>query len=77
MHHNVIDCEFLEGTARNKRILIPFINLTYSGTILPFNLQRTHFPRMSTLVMTNKSQGQTFKKIGFFFIRPVFKHGPL
>ena len=38
MHHNVIDCEVLTGTARIKRILIPRINLTFSGTILPFNL---------------------------------------
>ena len=30
MHSNPIDC--------NKRILIPRINLTYSGIILPFNL---------------------------------------
>jgi hypothetical protein len=39
MHRN-IDCEVLTGTERNKRILIPRINLTYSGTILPFNFQR-------------------------------------
>jgi hypothetical protein len=33
MHRNTIDCEVLTGTERNKRILIPRINLTYSGTI--------------------------------------------
>jgi hypothetical protein len=37
MHRNAIDCEVLTGTERNKRILIPRINLTYSGTISPFN----------------------------------------
>jgi hypothetical protein len=31
MHRNAIDCEVLTGTERNKRILIPRINLTYSG----------------------------------------------
>jgi hypothetical protein len=30
MHRNAIDCEVLTGTARNKKILIPRINLTYS-----------------------------------------------
>jgi hypothetical protein len=30
MQRNAIDCEVLTGTARNKRILIPRINLTYS-----------------------------------------------
>jgi hypothetical protein len=29
MHRNAIDCEVLTGTERNKRILIPRINLTY------------------------------------------------
>jgi hypothetical protein len=30
MHRNAIDCEVLTGTARNKRNLIPRLNLTYS-----------------------------------------------
>jgi hypothetical protein len=29
MHPNAIDCEVLTGTARNKSILIPRLNLTY------------------------------------------------
>jgi hypothetical protein len=43
MHRNAIDSEDLIGTER-KRILIPRINLTYSGTILPFNFQRSQYP---------------------------------
>jgi hypothetical protein len=34
MHRNAIDCEVLTGTARNKTILIPRINLTYSNFII-------------------------------------------
>jgi hypothetical protein len=65
MHGQAIDCEVLTGTARNKRILIPRINLTYSGTILPFNFHRTQFPIISGVAMTiNKFQGQTFEKFG-------------
>jgi ATP-dependent exoDNAse (exonuclease V), alpha subunit - helicase superfamily I member len=72
MHRNAIDCDVLTGTERNKRILIPRINLTYSGTMLSFNLQRTQFPRIPAFAMTiNKSQGQTFQKIGIFLNRPV------
>ena len=41
IHRNEIDCDVLTGTARNKIILIP--RITYSGAILPFNLQRTLF----------------------------------
>ena len=61
MHRNAIDCEVLTRTVCNKRILVPRINLTYSGTILPFNLERTQFPIIPAFAMTiNKSQGQTF-----------------
>ena len=59
MHRNAIDCEILTGTTHNKSILIPRINLTYSGTILPFNLQRMQFP-IAFAMTINMSQGQTF-----------------
>jgi len=56
MHRNTIDCKVLTRTARIKRILVPRINLTYSGTILPFNLERTQFPIIPAFAMTiNKS----------------------
>jgi hypothetical protein len=56
MHRNAIDCEVLTGTELNKRILIPRINLTYSGTIFPFNFQRSQFPIIAAFAMTiNKS----------------------
>lgn len=78
LHHNTIDCEVLTGVARNKRILIPRINLTYSGTILPFDFQRTQFPIILAFAMTiNKSQGQTFDRVGILLRRPVFTHGQL
>jgi predicted class III extradiol MEMO1 family dioxygenase len=51
MHRNAIDCEVLTGTERNKRILIPRINLTYSGTILPFNFQRSQFAIIAVILI--------------------------
>jgi ATP-dependent DNA helicase PIF1 len=64
MHRNAIDCEVLTGTECNQRILIPRINLTYSGTISPFNFQRSQFSIIAAFAMTiNKSQKQTFEKI--------------
>lgn len=78
MHRNSLDCEVLTGVARNTRILIPRIHLTYSGTILPFSLQRTQFPIIPAFAMTiNKSQGQTFDKVAIFLREPVFTHGQL
>jgi hypothetical protein len=56
MHRNAIDCEVLTGTQRNKIILIPRINLTYSGTILLFNFHRSQFSIIA-------AQKQTFEKI--------------
>ena len=69
MHRNAINCKVLTGTVRNKGILIPRINLTYSGTILPVNLEITQFPIIPAFAMTiNKSRRQTFKKFEFFYI---------
>ena len=66
MHRNVINCEVLTRTVRNKRILIPRINLTYSGTILPFNLQRTQSPIIPALGMTVSLKDKHFKKLEYF-----------
>jgi ATP-dependent DNA helicase PIF1 len=77
MHRNAIDCEVLTGTERNKRILIPLprINLTYSGTILPFNFQRSQFPIIAAFAMTiSKSQKQTFEKIAILLRQSVFNY---
>jgi hypothetical protein len=72
MHRNAIDCEVLTGTERNKSILIPRINLTYSGTIFPFNFQRSQFPIIAAFAMTiNKFQKQTFEKIAILLRQPL------
>jgi hypothetical protein len=73
MHRNAIACEVLIGTERNKRILIPRINLTYSGTILTFNFQRSQFSNITAFAMIiNKSQKQTFEKIAILLRQSVF-----
>jgi hypothetical protein len=69
MHRNAIDCEVLTGTERNKRIL------TYLGTILPFNFQRSQFPIIAAFAMTiNKSQKQTFEKTVILLRQPGFNY---
>jgi hypothetical protein len=50
MHRSAIDWEVLTGTERNKRILIPRINLTYSGTILLFHIQKSQLPIMYSCI---------------------------
>ncbi len=48
----------------------------YLGTDLPFILKWYQFPIRLAFAMTiNKSQGQTFKKVGLYLPTPVFSHG--
>ncbi|XP_057299243.1 ATP-dependent DNA helicase PIF6-like [Hydractinia symbiolongicarpus] len=75
---NVIDCEILTGIRRGDRVIIPRVSLCPNDTNLPFQIKRTQFPlRLSYALTINKSQGQTFEKVGIFLRRPCFSHGQL
>ena len=70
--------KFLIGDAIGKRVLIPRVQLAPSDTGLPFQLQRRQFPvRLSYAMTINKSQGQTFQRVGIFLRRSYFSHGQL
>jgi ATP-dependent DNA helicase PIF1 len=57
-------------------ILIPRICVIASKGKLPFDLKRRQFPlRLAFSVTINKSQGQTFDKVGLYLRMPVFDHG--
>ena len=59
-------------------VKILLIKLAPSDTNLPFILHRTQFPvRLSYCMTINKSQGQTFDKLGILLPSPVFSHGQL
>ena len=45
---------------------------------LPVTLKRLQFPVLLAFAMTiNKSQGQTFDRVGIYLPEPVFRHGQL
>ena len=45
---------------------------------LPFQMKRVQFPvRLSFAMTINKSQGQTFDRVGILLPSPVFTHGQL
>ena len=78
LHRNIIQCEILTGVAVGNVVLIPRLQLAPSDTGLPFQLSRRQFPlRLAYSMTINKSQGQTFEKVGLYFKRPCFSHGQL
>lgn len=78
MGEHVLDAEILTGEHAGEREFIPRIILSPSQTELPFQLRRRQFPIRLSFVMTiNKSQGQTFDKIGLYLPNPAFGHGQI
>ena len=63
-----IEAEVATGPLKGKRAFIPRLNITPSDTEnWPFTLCRRQFPvRPAFAMSTNKSQGQTFKRVGVY-----------
>ncbi|XP_050439870.1 LOW QUALITY PROTEIN: ATP-dependent DNA helicase pif1-like [Adelges cooleyi] len=67
-------------SGRQEEVVIPAIPLmTSEDGDLPFRLRRgVQFPvRLSFAMTINKSQGQTFDRVGLLLASPVFTHGQL
>jgi ATP-dependent DNA helicase PIF1 len=77
MTHNVFEAEILTGLFKGNTAIIPRICFI-SKSHLHFTLKRVQFPVRLAFAMTiNKSQGQTFDRVGLYLPSPVFAHGQL
>ena len=72
-----IQATVLTGTHKGNSVCIPRINLTVSDDDdLPIKFIRRQFPVKLAFCMTiNKSQGQTFSKVGLLLATRPFSHG--
>ena len=78
MFANFIEAEYLIGFAAGNKVFIPNIPLSPSDINLPFKLKRTQIPiRLAYAMTIEKSQEQSFEKVGVFLPDPVFSHGQL
>ena len=54
------------------------MDLTTTDNEWPIKFTRRQFPSLLGFAITiNKSQGQTFNKVGIYLHKPVFSHGQL
>ena len=80
MKEHILECEVITpGVAYQKNVLIPRVdNIADLNAKTPYQLRRRQFPVRPCFAMTiNKSQGQTFQKIGVMLDEDCFAHGQL
>jgi ATP-dependent DNA helicase PIF1 len=74
-----VQVRLASGPKAGLEVAVPRINLqSPDNGLLHINFTRRQFPLRLAFCMTiNKSQGQTFKRVGVWLPSPVFSHGQL
>jgi ATP-dependent DNA helicase PIF1 len=76
----IIQIKLLTGQRQRSVVVLPRCSFHVSPETsgLPFAFIRHQFPIVPAYAVTvHKSQGQTFKKVGFYFLGNPFAHGQL
>ena len=79
LSQHLLSASILTGPRAGEVVLLPKIALkTDSNPSIPCSFTRCQFPiQLSFSLTINKSQGQTFDKLGIMLRVPVFAHGQL
>ena len=73
---NAVNLKVLTGLGRDNIVFIPRVKLTSTDPNMPFCISTLQFPlRLPFAVTINKSQDQTFRKIGIYLPKLVFING--
>ncbi|GJW85205.1 ATP-dependent DNA helicase PIF1-like protein [Tanacetum coccineum] len=73
-----IQAQIINGTHFGKTVIIPRLKISPSDKRLPLKIIRKQYPVFVSFAMTiNKSQGQSFSRVGLYLPRSVFTHGQL
>ena len=74
---NVLVAKIISGSCSGQIHFLPRITLdTSNDPAIPFTFYRHQFPvRLAYAMTINKSQGQTFDKVGLYLPEPCFTHG--
>jgi hypothetical protein len=74
---HIVEAMILTGDKSGDVVILPRITVS-DDLNFPFPVHRHQFPIKLAFAMTiNKSQGQTFKRLGIDLTTPVFDHGQL
>ena len=66
------------GKHKGTNVFLPRINMSPTGRELPFELIRRQLHILPSFAITiNKSQWQTFERVGIYLPESVFTHGQL